>query len=294
MEKIGVLGLGIMGFPMALNIKNAGYPLVGYDKNEYVLKRMKDAGIPAAENPCQFMKESDVILDILNSSEQLQYLLEGEDGLRKGINGKKVIFDFTTSDPEHSVSIGEKLEKLGVVYIDSAMTGGETGARNGELVLMVGGDKKEFETHKHILAVLAKSITYLGPMGSGHYMKLIHNQLSHSTFLASCEAVLLGKKLGLSVPAMIRAFNLGNARSHATEIRFPDYILSGTFHAGARFNTLAKDISLVMKHAKAVGYADKLSITKATHEYWQGALAQGKGDDDYSTIYLLMEHSLNT
>lgn len=290
-HKLGIIGTGLMGLPIAINLHQDGFELIAYDKRENAVAQLKEKGIRVASSPKEVMENADVIFDVMNDTSCLQSVLTQENGLLAGMSGHKVIIDMTTSDPKDSIAIGESLKSHNVTYIDCAMTGGAIGAKNRKLLLMGGGDPAVFEECRYILDRISKQTIYLGKMGSGHYMKLIHNQLSHSTFLASCEAVLLGKRLGMDLNSMIEVFNCGNARSYATEVRFPQYILSGTYDAGGTFDTVHKDIGLVMKKADELHF--DLPITKATYDYWSYPLALGKGQDDYSTIFKLLDEKLN-
>lgn len=284
---IGVVGVGLMGKPIAKNLYDSGFDIIIYDKNEVPLKELATLGLRVAESPKQLMELSEVVLDVLNDTNTLTTVLEQPEGLLEGINGRKIIIDMTTSDPEQSVSIGTALKERDVEYLDCPMTGGMVGAQNRQLIIMAGGKREVFNEISYILKEISKELIYLGNLGSGHYMKLIHNQLSHSTFLAACEAFELGEHLGIDPEAMIKVFNVGNARSYATEVRFPKFILAGTFNAGASFKTVGKDIGLVMRKANSLNF--DLPITRATYEYWRYAIETGRGEDDYSTVIKQME-----
>ena len=285
-HKLGVVGVGLMGKEIALNLLESGFEVMAFDKNQAVLEELREKGMKIAATGKELMESCDVILDVMNDTKGLEIVLHQPQGMIEGINGQKVLIDMTTSDPEKSVPIGKMLGEHGVEYLDCPMTGGRIGAHNRELVIMCGGTRKAFEEVKYILEKISKALFYLGPSGSGHYMKLIHNQLSHSTFLASCEANDLGVTLGIDPKAMIDVFNIGNARSYATEVRFPEFILSGTYDAGATFDTVGKDIGLVMRKANSLNF--DLPITRATYDYWRHAIETGHGGDDYSTVVNLM------
>lgn len=286
-KKIGVIGAGEMGFPILINIKKLGYDVISYARKKEVIDKINSEGIPTAASPKELAEKADIILDILNDTNSTWSVINQENGLAEGFNKPKILVDMTTSDPNESVNLGKYLESKGVTYLDCPITGGRIGAENRQLVFMAAGDKDAFEEIKELLEALSKKVFYLGSMGSGHYMKLIHNQLSHSTFLASCEAVRLGVALGMDPGVMIDVFNIGNARSYATEVRWPKFILPGTFNAGASFKTVQKDIGLVMKKIGSLGL--DMPITKGTYDYWTYPIEHNKGEDDYSTIYTLME-----
>lgn len=196
-HKLGVVGVGLMGKEIALNLLESGFEVMAFDKNQAVLEELREKGMKIAATGKELMESCDVILDVMNDTKGLEIVLHQPQGMIEGINGQKVLIDMTTSDPEKSVPIGKMLGEHGVEYLDCPMTGGRIGAHNRELVIMCGGTRKAFEEVKYILEKISKALFYLGPSGSGHYMKLIHNQLSHSTFLASCEAYDLGVTLGI-------------------------------------------------------------------------------------------------
>jgi 3-hydroxyisobutyrate dehydrogenase-like beta-hydroxyacid dehydrogenase len=288
-HRIGVVGTGLMGFPIICNLFNDGFGVIGYDISPKAIESLKEKNIPVADNPRELACNSDVIISVLNECSQLRGMLEGKEGLLSGVEskGESVIIDFSTSDPEESVPLGKYLATKKITYIDCGMTGGRAGAVGRKLVFMAGGNKDIFEKYKYILEKLAKSITYIGPSGCGHTMKLIHNAVSHSTFLAVMEATVLGKKLGMDIAAMIEIFNIGNERSYATEVRFPKHILSGTYDMGYAYKSGYKDMKLIMKGAEKMQF--NMPIGAATFDYWKYAMDIGKPDEDVTTMFKLLE-----
>ena len=286
-HKLGIIGVGKMGEPITESLHDAGFNIVIYARRQEVCQKMRDKGIEVAKTPKELAEGSDVILDILTDTFATWSVINQRNGLLEGIKKSKIVIDMTTSDPNESIKLGKFLKEKNIEYLDAPITGGVTGAKTQNLVFMVGGNEKTFQNCRYILDKIAKKIFYMGEMGNGHYMKLIHNQLSQSTFLAACEAVTLGMKLGLPKRTMIDVFNEGNARSYATEIRFPRFILSGSYDAGASFKTVHKDIGLVIEKAKELRF--DLPITKATFDYWDYATRHGFGENDYTTIFKLVQ-----
>lgn len=291
-HRLGIIGIGKMGEPIAENLHSAGFSVVTYARRAEVCKRMRDKGIAVARTPKELAEGSDVIFDILTDTSATWAVIEQRDGLLEGIKEPKIIIDMTTSDPIESIKLGKFLNERKIEYLDAPITGGVIAAKAKTLVLMVGGNERTFQNCRYILEKIAKKMFYMGEMGNGHYMKLVHNQLSHSTFLAACEAVTLGVKLGLHIETVIEVFNEGNARSYATEVRFPRFILSGSYDAGASFKTVHKDIGLVME------ITDKLRldfpIARATFNYWDYPIKHGQGEKDYTTIFTLIKEICKT
>ncbi len=285
--RIGVFGVGTMGLPISCNFLADGNQVMGYDVFPKAIAAMEEKGIAVAKTPRELMENSDVVFSILLECSQLAAMLEGEDGILAGINGEKTIIDLTTSDPDASTELGNQLIAHGVQYIDCGMTGGKVGAINRKLVMMAGGDKPTFDRYLPLLETIAKSITYIGPLGCGHRMKLLHNAVSNSTFMAVIEATVLGRMYGMDLQAMIDVFNVGNARSYATEVRYPKYIIPGTFDMGYKFQTGEKDFRMIMKIAERKKF--NMEISKITYDYYKYGVDIGHGGDDVTQLYNLLE-----
>jgi 3-hydroxyisobutyrate dehydrogenase len=163
------------------------------------------------------------------------------------------------------------------------MSGGATGADAGALTLMIGGDQAALERTRALLDPIAKRIFYLGGSGAGHTMKLIHNMVCHTIFLSTCEGGRMAEAAGINLADMIDVFNVSNARSYASEVRFPKHILSGKWDARSRVYNLRKDLSMAVRLAGALGA--KVPLGTATRDFLEVAIAQGMADTDYSRLY---------
>lgn len=284
--KIGVVGTGAMGLPMIKNMYEDGFNVSAFARRSEVREELESFGIKVYPSLKELAENADVILDITTDTNSTWLILEGEEGILAAEHLPEIFVDMTTSDPNESAKIAEFLEEKGISYMDCPITGGKIGAENRQLVLMAAGEKETYDKLNELFESMSKKTFFLGKATSGHYMKLIHNQLSHSTFIAACEAVRLGTELGMDPAVMIDVFNIGNARSYATEVRFPKFILSGTFNAGASFKTVQKDIGLVMKKIKSLGL--EMPITEATYNYWTYPIEHDMAMDDYSKIYSIL------
>ncbi len=251
---------------------------------------MRALGADVASSPAELAKHSNIIFLVVTDSKAVKELLFKKDGIARGVSKGTIVVDMTTSDPRFSKNFPRRLQTKGIEYLDAPISGGILGARNAQLLIVVGGKKEVYQRCLPVFESISKRAIYIGEAGSGHLIKLIHNQLTHATFLANCEAVILGKKLGLSMDSMIEVFNLGTARSYSTEVRFPKFILSKTFNIGATFSTAYKDISIVRKLGKRAGV--KLLINNCTYHYYKYALDKGGGEEDFSRILLKMEDLL--
>jgi len=290
MEKIGLIGTGIMGYPIARNLLKAGYPLTIYTRRENINQEFKEFGASIASTPAELAAKSSIIFLIVNNSDDVTELLYSTSGIVSGAAPGTIVADMTTTDPEFSKSIAKRLTSDQIEFLDAPISGGALGARNAKIVVMVGGKK---ETHEKCLPVfesISQKVVYMGASGSGQSVKLIHNQLSFTTFFAVCEAVILGEKIGLSADAMIDVFNHGTARSFATEVRFPKFILKNKFDMGVPFSTAFKDISLARKLRQTTRV--NFPISSWVYRYMKYCMDRKAEKDDLSTMMLKMRDIL--
>jgi 3-hydroxyisobutyrate dehydrogenase-like beta-hydroxyacid dehydrogenase len=288
--RLGVIGLGNMGRPIAENLLRAGFPTTVFDLRPEASEALRAGGAQVAVSPAALAKQSEMILLVVPDSHVVRQALFGKGGVGWGAPKGCVVVDMTTGDPQYSKPFADRLAKKGIAYLDAPMTGGATGARAGQLLLMVGGEWEVYERCLPVFRHIGKRAIHVGPVGSGHAMKLIHNHVSHAVFAATCEGVALGEKLGLSPQDMMEVFNEGNARSYTTDVRFPRFILSGAYNSGASFNIVCKDMALVGKLGRRAGF--RLPINACTYRYWKHAVDAGMGQEDWSKIVLLLRDFL--
>jgi 3-hydroxyisobutyrate dehydrogenase-like beta-hydroxyacid dehydrogenase len=281
---IGVVGVGRMGAPMALNLQRAGYGVVVWDANPRARQQFEGHdGIAPARNLADTAKSCHIILTVLPSSREVEAVLLGKDGVGPHLRPGTVIIDHTTADPSSTKKVAKALKAQQVNLLDAAMSGGVAGARAGTLTLMVGGDEGIYITCRPILEAVGKDIFYLGSHGSGHAMKLLHNMCSMTVFLATCEAAHLGVKWGFPLKQVIDVLQSGNARSYATEVRFPRYILPGTFNSGADVALFDKDLSLALKLAKDLKVPVPLSAE--AYKPFAKAMKAGRRAEDHTHLF---------
>ena len=180
--------------------------------------------------------------------------------------------DLTTSEPETGRALAARLAERGVFYVDAAMSGGGAGAAAGTLTLMAGGAPEDMDRLAPVFDVIADRVFHLGPVGSGQTMKLVHNMILHTTFLATCEGLWLARAAGLDAAAAVEVLNAGNARSYVSEVRFPRDILSGAMACRSEVRNLAKDLAMADGLARALGAANPYGAMTAA------LLARAAGD----------------
>jgi 3-hydroxyisobutyrate dehydrogenase len=209
--------------------------------------------------------------------------LKGADGMLVNARKGLVLCDLTTSDPVDTRRLAKQAATRVIHYLDAGMSGGPAGITDGSLALMVGGDAKVLKRIQPVLDAFAKNVFHLGASGSGHAMKLINNMVLHTTFLATCEGARLTERMGMRVADMIKVFNTSNARSYASEVRFPKHILSGKWDARSRVYNLRKDLTMAVKLAGALD--TQVPLGTVTRNFLNVAMFQGMEDTDFSKLY---------
>ena len=273
-----VIGLGQMGRGIARRLDGAGWLAGGFDLSEASVaaaglssqvRRADVAGLAAV---------AEVLLFVVPATPDIRAALHAA-ALRPG----QTVVDLTTSDPSESRALAAELDGLGVGYLDAAMTGGAAGADAGTLTLMVGGQAEVLDRVRPVLDLIASRIIPMGPAGAGHAMKLVHNMILHTIFLANCEGLRLAERAGIDPALAVQVLNAGNARSFVSEVRFPRDILSGTMLARSRVGNLEKDLGLAMDWAN--GLEAQTPFGALTRSLLAEALADGMGDTDFSHLF---------
>lgn len=280
--KTGIVGLGQMGRGIAKNLDAKGYLCAANDTAEGAFKSADFSGRVVDCNIDDMVGTSDIILFAVPSTQQIASILGSLHG-RPG----QVIVDLTTSDPKESSGLASELKDRGFAYVDAAMTGGAAGADAGTLTLMVGGDEEHIHICKPALETIASKVFHLGPVGAGHAMKLVHNLILHSSFLATCEGMRLAERAGIAPDRAVEVLNAGNARSFVTEVRFPRDILSGTMMARSQISNLEKDLGLAQEFA--AGLDARIPYGTMTRTFLSEALSAGHSDTDFSWLYPLYD-----
>ena len=282
-NSVGVIGVGRMGNPVAQRFIGAKMPLMVWDVSEEARRPFeKTKGVTIAP-PGEMAKSCAVVFFVVPSSDEIAACCRGKDGLLKNARKGLVVYDLTTSDPAKTKRLAKRAERAGVGYLDAGMSGGPAGILEGELTLMIGGDERLLKRTKKYLAPFVSNTFHLGAQGSGHTMKLIHNMVLHTMFLATCEGARLVERLGMRVEDMIDIFNVSTAYSYASRHRFPNNILSGTWNGQARIYNLQKDVGI------AVGIGKKrradVQLAEGTLSFLKKAVARGMIEEDLSLLY---------
>jgi 3-hydroxyisobutyrate dehydrogenase len=280
---VGVIGLGQMGGGIAANLERAGLLRAVFDIDPEARGR---AGL-AADVPClppsELGNACDTVLFVVPASPQIESCLSGPDGLLMQRDDRQVLVDLTTSYPADTLRLARMAEQAGRAYLDCGMSGGAAGADAGTLTLMVGGDVEVVEHARPVLETIASRIFHVGASGAGHALKLVHNMVLHSVFLATCEGCRVAERAGIDLETAIEVFNAGNARSFITEFRFPRHILSGTFDGRSTVSNLAKDLGMAARFAREIGAPARYG--PLTSALLDKAIENGMGREDFTRLY---------
>ncbi len=287
---VSVVGIGQMGLGIAKNIQNAGYLNSIFEINESVLSKFNKSENLIINDAKKGLKSSNVLIFVVPSTTQIRDFLFGSNWI-DNINENTIIVDLTTSNPDATKKLSNELSVRKINYIDCGMTGGAQGAENATLTLMMGGDEGIIDSVTPVLDTFTNRLVHVGNIGSGHALKLIHNMVTHTIFLATVEGVIGGKKLGIDPKTVIDVFNSGNARSYISQSRFPNHILSEKWDARSRVSNLHKDLSMVtdLLNDNQIG----CPYGELTTSILQNAISCGLADIDFSLLYNEYEKLIN-
>ena len=287
---VSVVGIGQMGLGIAKNIQNAGYLNSIFEINESVLSKFNKSENLIFNDAKKGLKSSNVLIFVVPSTTQIRDFLFGSNWI-DNINENTILIDLTTSNPDATKKLSNELSVRKINYIDCGMTGGAQGAENATLTLMMGGDKGIIDSVTPVLDTFTNRLIHVGKIGSGHALKLIHNMVTHTIFLATVEGVIGAKKLGIDPKTVIDVFNSGNARSYISQSRFPNHILSEKWDARSRVSNLHKDLSMVtdLLNDNQIG----CPYGELTTSILQNAISYGLADIDFSLLYNEYEKLIN-
>jgi len=285
-QVIGFIGLGIMGRPMAKNLLKAGYPLIVHSRSRPPVQELVKAGAKDAGSPKAVAAQADVLITMLPNSPDVELVALGPDGIVEGARPGLLFLDMSTISPLVSQKVGKALSARGVRMLDAPVSGGERGAIDAALSIMVGGDAADFETALPVFQALGKTITHLGPLGAGGFTKLANQVIVAVNLTALGEALTLARKAGLDRALTLKALGGGLAGSRCLEQKTPNYV-AGTYNPGFKIDLHFKDLGLIMESARALGVP--LPATAVVQELFNALRVKGKGGLDHSGIITLIE-----
>jgi 2-hydroxy-3-oxopropionate reductase len=286
MEKIGFIGLGIMGNPMAKNLLKAGYSLTVYDIVPEKIDDVVAAGATAGSSSKDVAEKSEIVITMLPNSPEVKEAVLGADGVLDGAKPGTILVDMSSIAPLASKEVSERAGEKGVVMLDAPVSGGEPKAVEGTLAIMVGGPAKTFEKVKDILGIMGASVTLVGDIGSGNMTKLANQIIVALNIAAMSEAMTLATKSGVDPEKVFQAIRGGLAGSTVLDAKMP-LVLEGNFKPGFRIELHIKDLANALDTAHEVGVPVPLS--GVVMEAMQALKVDGHGGDDHGGIIQFYE-----
>ena len=286
MTSIAFIGLGIMGKPMATNLIKAGFDVVGYSRSRGPADELIAAGGRGAKSTAEAVADADIVATMVPDSPDVQGLLAGEDGVFAHAKAGSLIIDFSSIRPDVAAALGAQGRERGFRVLDAPVSGGEIGAVQGTLSIMVGGDAVDFESARPVLDAVGKTVVHVGPAGAGQTVKAANQLVVAGTIELVAEAIVFLEAYGVDMDAALKVLAGGLAGNQIFE-RKGAAMLSRTFEPGFRIALHNKDMGIVTAAAREAGVAIPLGAVVAQ---LIGALnAQGDGGLDHSALLKLVD-----
>jgi 3-hydroxyisobutyrate dehydrogenase len=248
--KIGFIGLGVMGTPMASHLARAGYEVTVLDIDRARVDALvAKLGVTAAQTPRDVASRSDIVITMLPDGRHVHDVACGKDGLAEGFGGGELLIDTSSSEPWLTLKTAARLAEKAVAVVDAPTSGAEMGAKAAELIFMCGGDEASVARARECLDLMGRQIFHLGPTGSGHTMKSINNLITSMTFLATAEGLALGTNLGLDPNVMTDVLNVATGMSWISQTHIKQRITNRAFDDAFKLELMVKDIRIALELA---------------------------------------------
>jgi 2-hydroxy-3-oxopropionate reductase len=288
-DTVGFIGLGIMGRPMAKNLMEAGYELVLQNRSPEKAEGLAEEGnATAARSPREVAEACDIVIIMLPDSPDVEAVVAGEGGVLEGIRDSALLVDMSTISPVVTEELAAKVREKGASMLDAPVSGGDVGAIEGALSIMVGGSKEDFERARPLFDVMGKVATHVGPIGAGQVVKACNQIVVALTIEAVSEALVLGSKGGVAPEKILDVLGGGLAGNKVMEVK-REKMLEHSFDPGFRIELHHKDLGIALAAGREYGVT--LPVTAIVDQMLETLKMRGKGDRDHSAILTLIEES---
>ena len=285
--RIGWIGTGVMGASMCGHLISAGYSATVYSRTRQKSEALLARGAQWAETPESLARQSDVVFSIVGYPADVREVLLGEHGALRGAAAGTVLVDMTTSQPSLAVEIWQAAKAQGVYALDAPVSGGDLGARNATLSIMLGGDQDVAEALQPLWDAMGKTVVYQGPAGSGQHTKMVNQTLIASNMIGVCEALLYGYRAGLDLPTVLKSVASGAAGSWSLSNLGPR-IIADNFDPGFYVEHIIKDIGIVLEESRRMGlFMPGLALAE---QLYRAVQAQGHGRAGTQALILALGH----
>lgn len=279
--RVGFAGLGTMGSAMAANLARAGFDLSVWNRTPGRAEELKALGAVEVQSPRELARASEVVVTCVTDSPQMAEVLFGPTGLAEGFAAGSLLIDCSTISPASAREFGQRLQDQGVAMLDAPVSGGSEGAVAGTLTIMVGGEPSDLERAQDILQAMGRTITHIGPLGSGQIAKAVNQVILCGTYLGVAEGVVLAMKAGMDPERVVGALSGGAAGSWILQNR-RGRMIEDNYPLGFKLSLHRKDMAIALELAKSAGAVLPVASLAATLE--DGLIAKGHGDDDNSAL----------
>ena len=288
--RIGWIGTGVMGRWMCQHAITRGYAATVYNRSKDKLQPLLEAGAKAAESPRAVAAQADVVFAIVGFPKDVREVFLGPAGALAGSKPGTILVDMTTSEPSLAKEISEAAKGKGVHALDAPVSGGDVGAKNAALSIMIGGDKEVVAAVQPVFECMGKTIVHQGPAGAGQHTKMVNQILIAANMIAVCEGLLYGYKAGLDLETVFKSVSVGAAGSKALEVLGPR-ILARNFEPGFYVEHFIKDMGIALTEAEKMNLClPGLALAKQLYE---AVRAQGYGRKGTQALMLALEHVSN-
>jgi 2-hydroxy-3-oxopropionate reductase len=285
-ERVGFIGLGIMGKPMAKNLMDAEYELTVHNRSPQKAEELGEQGATVAESPREVAENSDVIITMLPDSPQVREVVTGEDGVLEGISEGSLLVDMSTISPVVTEEVAEAVKQKGASMLDAPVSGGDVGAIEGTLSIMVGGEEADFERASPLFETMGKTVTHVGPIGAGQVTKAANQVVVALTIEAVSEALVLGSAGGVSPEKILDVLGGGLAGNKVMEVKREKF-LSHKFDPGFRSELHHKDLGIALAAGREYGVV--LPVTAIVDQMLLAMRRKGWGGEDHSALLRIIE-----
>jgi 3-hydroxyisobutyrate dehydrogenase len=280
-QRVAFLGLGTMGAAMAANLARADFDVIAWNRTPGRAPELADLGVEIASNPAAAAAKAPIVVVCVSDTPDVEAVLFGEAGVVAGARAGTLIIDCSTIAPSGSWDFAARLREHGLSMVDAPVSGGSEGAKNATLTIFVGGDEKDVERARPVLAAVGKTITHVGPIGAGQAVKAVNQVILAGTYLGVAEGIVLAIKAGLDVEQVVQALGGGAAQSWVLANR-SGRMLDNDYPLGFKVELHRKDLGIALELANQLGAVLPVSALAAQLE--SGLIAGGHGDDDMSAL----------
>lgn len=288
--KVGFIGVGVMGGPMALNILKGGHELTVFDRSQEAVAKLVQAGAKAAATPKEVGAASDIVVTMLPEPQHVEQVVLGDDGVAAGLRPGGIVIDMSTIDPQTTRRVGDVLRQRGMEMVDSPVGKTSEHAATGTLTLMVGGNKEAIDRAMPVLKCMGTDTFFCGGPGTGHAMKITNNLLATTIMMANTEALAIGIKSGLTLELMQEVMRTTMAWNQQFAVAMPKKAFVGDDSPGFAIRLACKDVRLACDLAQSLGFEPL--VGRGAQKTMEKAIAQGLGDRDTAAILFAREKEL--